>query len=208
MCFQGGGGGSGGADESRRLENERNARISEGMGAIDQNYAGFDDGYYNLFEKKAYDIARPDLVRQYGDATDQATYGLARAGLSRSSAAAKHYGDLKERFGQADLKARDDARQLASERRQQVEQSRNTMVAQLNATANPQATAQASIAQAKSLTTPPAYSPITNAFADFSNLFADAATNRRAQIPGWWQQILPRGGSGSGSSGSSVTEIN
>lgn len=200
MCM--GGGGDSGAAESRRLEDERNARINEGMSSIDKTYGDFNDDYYGLFEKQAYDLQRPDLNRNYRKATDDATYGLARSGMARSSAAANLFGDLKERYGQADLKARDDARSLASERRQQVEGSRNNMVAQLNATANPQAVAQSSIAQAKTLTAPPVYSPITNAFADFSGLFADAMQNRRSGAPGWWQQIGSSGSSVSGNNGS------
>lgn len=203
MCFSGGG--DNGAAESRQLEEARNARINEGMGQIDKTYSGFNDDYYNLFEKQSYDMARPDLAHQYRDATDNATYGLARSGLARSSAAAHLFGQLSERAGQADLKARDDARALASERRQQVEQSRNTMVSQLNATANPQAVAQSSIAQSKALTAPPVYSPVTGAFADFSNLFADAMVNRRSGAPGWWQWPTT---SASGSSGrGSIQEI-
>lgn len=190
MCIFGGNGDNGAA-EARQLENERNARINEGMARIDETFSPFDADYYKNFQAKAYGLTAPDIKRQYRDASNQATYGLARSGTSRSSAAAKLFGDLNERFGQVDLKAMDDARALADQRRSDVESTRSNLVTQLNATANPQAAAQSAVAQARALTAPPVYSPITNAFADFTAQFADAQQQRRAGNRGWGFDLWP-----------------
>lgn len=200
MCF---GGGDDGSEQMRADEQARNARIEEGMGSIDKTFAPFNNDYYKIFQNKAYDLNKPDIDTQYNDAYKTATYGLARSGQSRSSAAAKAYGDLEQQRGRVEQTVSDSARSRADALRSSVETSRGNLVAQLNATANPQAAAQAAINQAATLTQPPTYSPITDAFAQFTGQFADQQSARRAGYPGWGFDIF----SPSSSSSRSRTQV-
>jgi hypothetical protein len=82
------------AAEARRKEAERQARIKAGLSDIKAGFKGFDDKFYNNYEGGIVDYYMPQVADQYGDARDELTYRLARAGTGRSSAAADATADL------------------------------------------------------------------------------------------------------------------
>lgn len=197
-------GGGGGGDGGAGAEAERQRKITEGMRSIDQTFGRFTPDYYGEFERKAYAQTEPDIETQYKDAVRNATYALSRGGNRRSSAGANAYADLKERYDRAKLEANDRARQAAAARRSEVESARSATVSQLNATADPYAAAQAAARQAESLTAPPAYSPVTDIFSQWTAQLADAQSRMRAGTGrGWGQQL----GFGSGGSPGSVRQV-
>lgn len=192
------------SEPTRRLEEERKARINDGMASIDTTFAPFNADYYKGYETAYRDQAMPDINRQYRDATQQTRYGLARTGNLDSSAAAKAYGDLRERSNQAQLKVADDARSAASGQRQSLEGARTALTQQLSATENPSAAAMSAANQAAVLSRPPTYNPITDIFANATGHFANNEVERREGREGWGFDLFgpyPRGNR------SSVTQI-
>lgn len=183
MCIPSGGGN--GSDQSRRMEQERQAKIQSGMAGIDAAFAGFDDAYYADFEKKNLDMAKPNIARQAREANDTTLFSLARSGNLGSSTAGTQYGKVKERNDQALLQASDTARAAATGLRSDVESERSNLVGQLQATADSGAAAQSAASQAAILTRPPTYSPITNIFADVTGQLASNEQARRLGQPGY-----------------------
>lgn len=184
MCFFGGGGG-GAADSARRAEEQRQGRINAGMGQINDTFAPFNDAYYRDFENKYIAQAKPDLDKQQVDANESVLFGLARGGKTKSSSAAKAYGDVVDTRARSDLQVADQARGASGEQRNQVEATRSNLVNQLNATADGSAAADASRQQAMLINRVPTYSPVSNAFSEVTNQFAMNEMNRRAGNPGW-----------------------
>jgi hypothetical protein len=77
------------AAEAKQKEAERQARLNQGKTAIDDLFAGggFDDAFYNKYKDAELGNATSQLDQQYKNAVLKSRYDLARAGLSRSSAA-------------------------------------------------------------------------------------------------------------------------
>lgn len=122
------------AAESRAREEQRQGRIRAGTQRVDQTFSGFDDGFYNQRRDAFMGYYQPQLEDKFKDAREQLTFGLARAGTLRSSAAA----DKQTRLGQdyelqragIASKADGDVSQLRS----RVSAERSALVSQLNAT--------------------------------------------------------------------------
>jgi len=190
MCMFGGGGGS--SDAARRNEEQCQARISQGMSGIDSAFAPFNDEYYKDYENKYLAMAKPDLDKQQVDANEDVLFGLARTGKTKSSSAAKAYGDVVDTRVRSDLQVADAARGASGDQRNQIEATRSNLVSQLNATSNAQSAADAARTQAVVLNRVPTYSPISNAFSEVTNQFAINEQNRRNGSPGWgWGITTP-----------------
>jgi hypothetical protein len=198
MCM-----GGGPEDNSREIEEQRQGRIREGMGRIDQTFAPFNDAYYQGLETTAMNTFEPDIDQQYSDAVRQATFALSRGGNLRSSAGADAMRRLRERRDTATIEGRDRARGIAGDRRREVEGTRNTLVSQLNSTADPTAAAQQAASQAALLTQPPAFSPIANIFGALTQQFADAQSYNRGGVRNWATGIF--GAPSTGNRGSVMT---
>lgn len=190
MCMFGGGGGS--SDAARRNEEARQQRINQGMGQIDSAFAPFNDEYYKDYENKYLAMAKPDLDKQQANANEDVLFGLARTGKTKSSSAAKAYGDVVDTRVRSDLQVADAARDTSSNQRNQIEATRSNLVSQLNATSNAQSAADGARTQALIMNRVPTYSPVTNAFSEVTNQFAINEQNRRNGSPGWgWGITTP-----------------
>lgn len=168
----GGGGGDGGAEEARRQEQERQARISQGMGNIDAAFKPFDENYFGAKSKAYSDYYLPQLKQQYDDALSALRLQLSSSGLGQSSAGAFGLSRLAKEYAdrQADIAAK--AGDYSGQARQQVQDMRNALVSQLNATSDAGAAAQAAQAQAAaSMSRPNSFEPLGMAFSQLSNLY-------------------------------------
>ncbi len=185
MCVFGPSGGGGGSQAARDQEFARQSRINAGMHQIDSAFQPYNDAYYKDYESKYIAASRPDLDKQQKEANEDVLFGLARTGNTRSSIAAKSYGDVVDKRAQTDLQVADAARGASAEVRGGIEATRSNLVNQLNSTANDTAAANAARAEALTANRAPIYSPITNAFGEITNQFAMSEQNRRAGNPGW-----------------------
>ena len=90
------------AQEARDKENERQARLNQGKGAIDTIFGteNFGDDFYENYRKAGLDYTMPQLQSQYADAKRTSESDLARAGLLRSGAAGFVQNKLTEQQGE------------------------------------------------------------------------------------------------------------
>lgn len=189
MCFVNGG--SGQSQAARNDDFARRTRIDTGMFQIDKAFEPYNDAYYRDYEKKYIDASRPDLDKQQRDANEDVLFGLARSGNTKSSIAAKSYGDVVDKRAQTDLQVADAARGASADQRSSIEATRANLVNQLNSTANDVAAANAARTEAMIANRAPVYSPITNAFSEITNQFAMNEMQRRAGNPGWGFGVTP-----------------
>ena len=175
MCI-GGGGGDGGAAQARADEAARQARIKQGTQSIDKSFSGFDDNFYKGRERAYVDYARPQLNDQYTRTQQNLAYNLARQGLSASSEAARNAGELQRQYNDNAALIAGQGMDAANEARNQVEQNRSELLAQLNATSDPAAAAASAVNRANVLAAQRSFSPLGQLFANTTGLLGNAAT--------------------------------
>lgn len=176
-----GGGGGNGADQARQAEEERQARIKQGMANIDTAFTPFNDAYYSGKSKAYSDYYLPQLQQQFNDANSALRLQLSASGLGDSSAAAFGSSKLAKEYAdrQADIAAK--AGDYAGTARQSVQDMRNQLVSQLNATSDAGAAAQAANSQAyASLNRPNSFEPLGNAFTQLANLYKNDTASAQA----------------------------
>lgn len=174
MCT--GGGGDGGAGQARADEAARQERIKQGTAAIDQNFSGFNDAFFNNRAKAFTNFANPQLADQYAQTQRNLTYNLARQGLTASSEAARNAGELQRQYNDNRALIAGKGMDAANEARSQVEQNRSELLAQLNATSDPAAAASGAVNRANTLAAQQSFSPLGQLFANTTGLLGNAAT--------------------------------
>jgi hypothetical protein len=178
MCF------GGGADEanriarqSRRDEVARQQRIKTGMQQIADAFGGFGEPFYQQQAQNYIDYATPQINRQAEDARKQLVYALSRTGNLASSAAAEKSADLEQDVNDQRVGIANTGLDRANQTRNQVESIRSGVVAELNATGDNEAAAQAAIRNATNLTTPQGYSPLGQMFQSFTTGLSAIGSN-------------------------------
>lgn len=171
------------ANRARAEEEARQGRIREGTAAIDSTFGQFNDDFYSGIAKSFMDFSRPQLDEQFGEASEQTTFDLARRGMLDSSNRVERFGKLDRRYNLELDSLTDQGQQFATEARSNVERNRADLVGMLNATGDNQAASQGALARAAIVSRPPAYSPIGQLFQDFtSGLSQQAALERSAAL--------------------------
>lgn len=130
-----------------------------------QNYTGFGDDFFNNRRQAYLDYYQPQLQDQYGNARDQLTFDLARAGLLRSTVAGDQLADLENQFGlqQAAIQSRaDDA---VTQLRNSINAQRSAAISQLNATADPDVAANTALSSVQAIQgSQPTFDPLGELF--------------------------------------------
>lgn len=175
MCT-GGGGGDGGAAQARADEAARQARIKQGIGNIDKNFGGFDEGFYKGRERAYVNFANPQLSDQYANTQRNLTYNLARQGLTSSSEAARNAGELQRQYNDARAQIAAKGMDAANDARNQIEQNRSELISQLYSTSDPSQAANSALNRASVLSQQQSFSPLGQLFANTTGLLGNAAT--------------------------------
>jgi hypothetical protein len=196
MCIGGGGGDSGAAEQQRQQEEARNARIASGMGQLNDQFSKFDDSYYNDYAGKLVNYWKPDIGRQFKDANDKLAFTFASSNPGGSSSSARAFARLREDRDRRLLEATDNATTQSNDLRKNVEGQRASLVAQLNATADPAAAANAAQNSIAGLSQPPAYEPLGDLFSNLTEQFAISQQAARSGYPGWGFSVGGGGSSG------------
>lgn len=198
MCFKTGGGGSAAAaaaneeanriaaenaaeakrqaDEARATEEARQGRVRQGMDAIDREFAGFDDNFYNGRRQAYLNFANPQLDEQEAAARRELSYALDRAGLTSSSAAGEKMRDLELSIGRQRQAVAGTADDLVTQARGDVGNARTQLVSTLNASADPAAATTLASSRRSELAAMPSFSPIGQLFASVAQGIGGAAS--------------------------------
>lgn len=163
----GGGGGNDGVEYQRQQEEERQARIRQGMYQIDSIFdpsggtGGFNDAYYQKRSKAYKDFALPQLQDQFNDQQKSLTYALSRGGNLGSSVGAAKNADLAKDFALQKQAVNDTGQDYANKARADVADQKQNLISLLQASADPDATANLAQSQARNLSAMPAFSPLS-----------------------------------------------
>ena len=178
---------------ARADEIARQARIKQGMAAINDTFNQFNSDFYDRRRDAFTATTMPQLNDQFDKSKEQLQYNLARSGLTDSSARSANEGELQRQMdvNKADVAGK--AMDFANQARTQVEQNRADLVGQLNATGDAQAAAQGALSRAAIAANQPSISPIGMMFQNTTGLLGQAsqagAYDRRA--PGLQAYGLP-----------------
>lgn len=175
-----GGGGDGGAGAAREEERLRQERIRAGMSRVGETFGQFDDDFFTGRRQSYLDYATPQLEEQFGDASDDLTFSLARSGNLNSSVRAEKQGDLQKLYDTQLRGINDKAVSFETDARNQVEDARSDITRNLNATADSDAAVSSANARASALAQPAPYSPLTQLFAEFTQGLSTQAGYERA----------------------------
>jgi hypothetical protein len=172
MGLCGSSGGNPGA-EARALEDQRQARITQGLQSIDQTFGKFDEGFYKKRQQDYTNFAMPQLYQQLAQTNRQGFFGLANRGLHNSSAANEFGSNLAKETNVQKQGIVDTGIAQAQQLRKDVEGQRSNLTAQLQASADPTTASQQALSVAGSYSLPGAFQPIGNLFQNFAQLYAN-----------------------------------
>ena len=167
MC----GGGNNAAAEQRALEEQRVKNIAEGNAAIEKQFSGFDDNFYDSRAADYESFAKPKLEKEFGNTKRNLMYSLARSGLMGGSVDAEKNANLADERQQQLRNVADAGQSQANELRQTVEGQRSNLTAQLEASADPGAASNLALRTAQAYAKPTSYAPIGNFFKEWTGNF-------------------------------------
>lgn len=131
---------------------------------------GFDQGFYDKFRQNFMDYYNPQLLQKFGDARDQLTYALARAGTLNSSLAADKAARLDAEYDVQRAGIVNQATGQENELKSRINSERSALVSQLNATGDADATANNASRVGLNLgQMQPNVSPLGDIFAGFAS---------------------------------------
>jgi hypothetical protein len=139
------------AADTRAKEAARQARLTQGVNAINSAFSGFGDDYYNKYRQGVLDYYTPQVGDQYTKAKDKLTYDLARAGTLDSTMAATQQADLdkQNKLNMADIYNKADTG--AANVRSRVATEKANATNQLYATEDPDVAANQATAAVRNI---------------------------------------------------------
>lgn len=169
------------ATDLRSEEAARQERIRAGTKRIEDLFgAQFGTSFFDKQRDNYLNYAQPQLNDQFNDAQKQLTFALDRRGALDSSSRSNLEAELARRKGILETEIRDKANQFRTDAMAGVEGARTDLISTLNATGNVDAAINSANARAKVLSQPVAYSPIAQAFLDFTTGLGQQAAAEKA----------------------------
>lgn len=166
-----GSGGSDSAEEARKLEDERQARIAQGMTNINEAFKGFNPEFYQQRANAYTNFAMPQLGEQAQQTQQQLIYGLGNRGLLGSGVAADRNAAFQRELQRQKQGIVDAGQGQANELQREIESNKSQLVNQLQISSDPNAAAQGALGSAQAFSAPSTYAPISNLFQNFANMY-------------------------------------
>jgi len=157
--------------EAEAAERRREAAIKTGTAAINQQFAGFDDAFYQARAKAYTDYAMPTVMGQYRTARNDIAFGLANRGLGGGSAARKQWSDLFQAKTDARRNVFDTGQSQAQALQTAVENQRNALLSNLYQSADPAAAGAGAVRTAASLREPSVFPVVAEQFQGLLNTY-------------------------------------
>lgn len=182
----GGGGGlfglfGGGAPAGKSAADQFKEGVAQGtLFSGSKSVGGFGEDFFKGRRDAFLNYATPQLEDQFGDATKQLTFALARNGTLNSSVRADKSADLSKKYSLNKQQIADQALASETDSRNAVEDARSNLIASLNATGDVQGASNSAMARASALSKPAAFNPLTSLFSDFTSTLGNQAALERA----------------------------
>ena len=135
------------AERARQEEEARQARIAAGMTQIGQVFGGL-DGVIDQRRGAMEGFYLPQLDKRFGDAKEDLTFALSRAGQLTSSVAGEKQADLSEAFGLERARIESDIAADLASTRGGMNQQRAAIEAALRSSGDATAASNAALAAA------------------------------------------------------------
>lgn len=189
------------AQIARQQATEREAKVREGQGKVDQAFSVFDPAYYDKFRQTYTDYYNPQVDKQFGEAKQGLQYNLARGGQTNSSAGQKKFGDLIDSYGQKREQVAAQGLDASNKLKGDVESQKSDLYAQNTASADPSLSAISAVSRAGSLQTPPAYSPLGDLFGGLVNAGSTYLYGQQRGLPNNYRGTFQPGSGSVGGGG-------
>lgn len=165
------GGGSSAGDYAQAQYNQQQSAIQQGLKQIDTTFSGFTPQFFNQRQQDYQNYAIPQLQQQFQQQSQNLGYGLGNQGLLNSSAGSSLTAGLGQQYQAGQQAVANQGQQQAQQLQQQVANTRSSLTGQLEASANPAATAGQAINFASQYSAPSAFSPVGNLFQNWANIY-------------------------------------
>lgn len=171
------------AEEARRKEEERQRKITEGKGRIDEAFSQFNDDYYDQYNQDYLGYYTPQLEDQYSTARDKLTAALAGRGVLEGTPGASKIAELDKKYNATRTQVANDAEAASRDLRTRVENNKTDLYSLNQSSADPEGIGARAIGQATALEAPPTFSPLGEVFATLlgtvGNHYANAQNSNR-----------------------------
>lgn len=124
------------AERAQQYSQGRTSRIEDTRKAINEQFAGFDDSFFNQLAQDYVNFYEPQLQEQFREANDQTRFQLSRQGLSNSSEAAEAFVKLNNQLKLSRANVANQARDVADNFRSTIDQRRNNLLTTSLSSAN------------------------------------------------------------------------
>jgi hypothetical protein len=125
------------AQQQKQDEADREAKVTQGQGEIDQAFSQFNDPYFNKFQTDYFNAQKPQIDQQYSDAKDALSSALADRGILSSTIAGTAFGKLDQAHGDQTAAATNQAADAANQFKNQIDQEKTNLYSLNSASADP-----------------------------------------------------------------------
>ena len=141
---------------------DRRAAMTDGLGKINSQFAGFDEPYYQGLQQNYLDYANPQIEQSQLKAQTGVRSALANKGKLHSSTDAAQQGELATTYGGIFRDAQTKSLDYANQQRGQVQAAKQNSISQMYGSESPDVGLQAASGAVGSLQTGPAFEPISS----------------------------------------------
>lgn len=138
------------------------------------------DEFFAKNRQAFMDYATPQLDEQFGDATKELTFDLARSGLRNSSVRGEQAGRLQGLYDKNMQQVTNEALSREQQQRNSVEGARSDLISMLQTTGDAQGATNQALSRASMLSQPQPFSPMGQLFTDFTAGLGTQAAMERA----------------------------
>jgi len=143
------------------------------------------DDFFNRNRQSFMDYALPQLDQQFGDASKELSFDLARGGLLNSSVRGEQGGKLQRLYDQNMQQVTNEALSREQQQRTSIEDARANLLSMLQTTGDAQGATNQALSRAAVLSQPQPFSPMGQLFTDFTaGLGTQAAMERAGAVSG------------------------
>jgi hypothetical protein len=140
---------------------------------------GFGDDYFNNRAKAYTEYALPQLQDQYQDQQKALAFALSRGGNLGSSVAASKTAELDKDYSLQQQNVYDKGQDYVNQGKADLNTQKQNLVSMLQASADPDATANLAQASAQSLATMPTFSPLSPVISNVASGLGTYLTNQQ-----------------------------
>lgn len=169
------------AEEARKREEERQARIKAGTTAINDNFSLFDDAFFDTRRQTYLDYYQPQLDEQFTKAQQDLTFALARTGNLNSTAAADKQSELLKKYDAERGSLLSQAEADVASAQSQIANEKSALVSQLNATGDSDQISNEALSRSQQLfQAKPSYNSLGDIFSGITSAIGNYSAGNKA----------------------------